>query len=150
MEKIHLHDIIEDNDIERLKSYLEKHPEIIQQNDDYILHFASAWGNTEILFYLIDIGFNLSSVDDEGFSPLHEAVWGGNIDNVKVLIENGVDINADSKQYGRTTPLEIATVNQMLSIQGSEEEFVKYSEIAKFLLQHGAKITTIPVAVQDQ
>ena len=34
----------------------------------------------------------------------------------------------------------------MLSIQGSEEEFVKYSEIAKFLLQHGAKITTIPVA----
>ncbi len=86
------------------------------------LHKAAYKGHPEVLKLLIadknvkdvlnDVGPN------NGYTPLHDAVWHGNTDAAKVLIDAGARL--DIKNYEGDTPLELA-------------KRYKYTEIAEYI-----------------
>ncbi len=55
---------------------------------------AANQSNDELVKLLIDKGANVHAVDDEGKTPLHNAVRPPNSKVVKVLIDAGADVNA--------------------------------------------------------
>lgn len=67
--------------------------------------------------------------DGEGTSPLHEAVQGGSIEIVKLLLEKKVDINKRDTN-NRASPFALAC--------GYPDPKKANPEIAKLLLDHGA------------
>jgi len=58
---------------------------------------VSKRGNEEQLAELIAQGHSVNVVDAVGNTPLHWAASGGHIDTVKLLLKNGVDVNALNK-----------------------------------------------------
>ncbi|OQV20271.1 Transient receptor potential cation channel subfamily A member 1 [Hypsibius exemplaris] len=77
------------------------------------IHLAASRGSVDVLRYLLtdgNVGYSktdmLSVVDDEQGTPLHAAVYGGNVEAVEILLENGPSIKAQTKDL--TTPLHLA------------------------------------------
>ena len=80
-----------------------------------------------LLITLITAGFAAQNPDDPGMQ-LHYAVVSGNIEQVKSLISNGVDINTNNQL--NWTPLHAAVRNNRI-------------EIVKFLLESGANVDAV-------
>jgi hypothetical protein len=85
-------------------------------------HFAAWDGKDEILAYLLKAGAKEDVVGEDGYTPLFLAAAGGHLDCVKILVENGADVNRRlkddniyfSKQGG--TPLTMAFINGFLGM----------------------------------
>jgi ankyrin repeat protein len=57
---------------------------------------------------LIDSGVDVNQAEgNEGRTALMQAVWLGNLKNIKLLIDSGADVNAKDK-HGRTALMEAA------------------------------------------
>ena len=72
----------------------------------------------------VDVNIETKNGDMMGTTPLMVASWEGHIEIVKLLIENGADVNA-SRPYGDITALNEASQNG-------------HTEIVKLLIKHGA------------
>jgi peptide-methionine (S)-S-oxide reductase len=86
---------------------------------------------------VIDSGVDVNAYIDpsSGFhshaTALHQAVYSGSLDCVKILIENGADLSLEDRVY-QGTPLEWA---QYLYRETNDDILKeKYSQIEKFLL----------------
>jgi len=53
------------------------------------LHYASDYGQLEVIQYLLSKGANIDSADKHGISPLLAAIWEGHTSCVKFLVEKG-------------------------------------------------------------
>jgi len=82
---------------------------------------------------LIMKGANVNVENYEGITPLHEAVMDNdiNVSIVKLLIQNGANLNATTK-YAKKTPL-----HNILKYQKNQK---KRSKLVKLLINHGAKL----------
>ncbi|MCE2779949.1 MAG: ankyrin repeat domain-containing protein [Algoriphagus sp.] len=86
------------------------------------VHFAAWDGKDEILSYLLEAGAKADIVGEDGYTPIFLAAAGGHLDCVKLLVENGADVNRRlkdnniyfSKQGG--TPLTVAFINGFLGM----------------------------------
>ncbi|WP_366664245.1 ankyrin repeat domain-containing protein [Vibrio coralliilyticus] len=79
------------------------------------LHAAMFQGNTRIVELLIDAGFDVNAIGPRnGYTPLHDAVWGNNLPALKVLVANGGDISI--KGHDGNTPLEKAVAENKSEI----------------------------------
>lgn len=58
---------------------------------------------------LIDLGANIDATDDNGDTPLFEAAREGSFETVKILVENGADINWQNNR--NRTSLDLANEN---------------------------------------
>jgi ankyrin repeat protein len=94
-------------------------------------HVAAKTGQLEELEHELKLAGNavvevLTERDENGWQVLHQGVAGGHEDIVKLLVDNGADIN--SRTYGGygETPLRIA-----------EKRWGSNNPIAVFLKQHG-------------
>lgn len=47
----------------------------------------------------------------KGYTPLHEAAWGGNVDAIEALVRHGAALDATDGTYG-STPLGWAEYNR--------------------------------------
>lgn len=63
---------------------------------------SAARGYDKFLKYLIEIGAYVNTVNDEGNSPLHIAVYNGFSKSAKLLIDAGAAINLSNKVYLRS------------------------------------------------
>jgi ankyrin repeat protein len=109
-----------------------------------------------------DVSVDFGKVmDDDEYSPLHEACDGDDLEEVGILIGNGADVLAVNK-YG-TTPLHHACDNGNLEIakllvdSGADISHANwygytplheacsngYSELIKFLVENGADISAV-------
>ena len=88
---------------EKLKEIIEK---IVNSRDELgatPLHKVSEKVDEGAVQYLIDIGANVNVQDQNGDTPLYVAVFNGQLENVKCLIENGATIdNPDSPYWVNT------------------------------------------------
>ncbi|KAM8739646.1 myotrophin [Acanthopagrus latus] len=55
------------------------------------LHYASDYGQTDVVEFLISKGANVNAVDKHGLTPLMSACYENHISCVKVLLEKGAD-----------------------------------------------------------
>ena len=67
--------------------------------------------------------------------PLHHAASGGNLEIVKILLDNDSDVN--SKDIDGESPLSM--VLEQILHSNSSNRILKYEEILNLLLKHGAK-----------
>lgn len=119
------------DDIERLSGQATA-------EDKQIALIASAFfGNPEMIRYLIDLGVDVNAYIDHssGFhshaTALHQAVYSGSLDSVKILVEAGADLNLEDRVY-HGSPLDWSQYLQKEEKNESLKE--KYSQIEKFLL----------------
>ncbi len=55
------------------------------------LHYASFWGQSLVVEYLIQNGAGIGAVDYRGRTALHDAAFGGREKVVRLLLDNGAD-----------------------------------------------------------
>ena len=73
------------------------------------LAIAAAYGQVDVVEWLISEGMSVNIVDRDGYSPLHSAAWTGNLAVVRLLIGAGGDVNR--KTSDGHTPLSLAEKN---------------------------------------
>ena len=141
----------ERGDLASLRSFLEKSPDIINDQDVYglsPLHYAA--GATRALFhrradelskpsgqahvgmiaFLLDHGANLNQADRSGRTPLHWATIAGNREGIELLLAHGAEVNSIGPHLGWTPLQEAAAFGNKEAIQT--------------LLAHGAEVNTLP------
>ena len=87
---------------------LEGNPDLVEQAENEFADTvgrAAGEGNLKGLKVFHELGFNLNKM--QGQTPLHQAVLGGQIDNVKWLVEVGCDLGIRDDAHG-STPLQWA------------------------------------------
>ncbi|SCU86684.1 LAFA_0E02410g1_1 [Lachancea sp. 'fantastica'] len=80
------------------------------------LQIACDKGKFEVAKKLIQEGFNVDDQDNAGNSSLHEAALNGHYDIVKLLLESGADVNIQSFEPIKDTPLIDAAANGHLDV----------------------------------
>ena len=98
-----------------------------------------ARNSAEVMKVLFELGGDVSKADNYDNTPLHSAASGYRPENVKLLVEQGVDLDAKNRIWERT-PLEEALV----SCRGIDTG--RCAEVAEILVNAGAKVTP---AVKD-
>lgn len=79
----------------------------------------------EIALLLLGAGANVHERSVNGWTPLHYAARNNNVAIVKSLVARGADVNAESKDAFKSTPMKCALIR-------------KHKEIVEILLQSGA------------
>ncbi|HWB24831.1 MAG TPA: ankyrin repeat domain-containing protein [Chitinophagaceae bacterium] len=102
---------------------------------------AAFFGNASMLHFLINAGapFNDYTPKSSGFhthsTPLHQAVYSGSLESVKILVEAGAKLNAADKAFGGT-PLGWAMYMQDEE-SPDEEARKRYKVIEEYLKSVG-------------
>jgi len=65
-------------------------------NGDNALHCVVQWKDISAAKAMIDAGINVNKTGDLGYSPLHVACMHGDLEMIRLLIENGADLFAKS------------------------------------------------------
>lgn len=116
----------ESGDEQRLLTLIEANPELLNQRnqDNQNALFPSIFsGDPECVKILVEQGIDISSTDNRGWTPLHEATYNGTIEMVRLLLTRNVDLNA--RDHDGVTPLHWPCADG-------------WEECAKVLLDHGA------------
>ena len=98
-----------------------------------------AGNSTEVMKVLFELGGDVSKADNYDNTPLHSAASGYRPENVKLLVDQGVDLDAKNRIWERT-PLEEALV----SCRGID--IGRCAKVAEILVDAGAEVTP---AVKD-
>ena len=93
-----------------------------------------AGNSAEVTKVLLELGGDVSRADNYDNTPLHSAASGYRPENVKLLVEQGVDLDAKNRIWERT-PLEEALV----SCRGID--IGRCAEVAEILVNAGARVT---------
>jgi ankyrin repeat protein len=85
------------------------------------LEFAAVYGRTDIANYLIKNGADVNAIatysdGSTAKSALIEAILSGSFDIVKILVEDGVDLNYHDKAWENKTALQVAEACQSTRI----------------------------------
>ena len=78
------------------------------------------YNNTNIINFLLDLGANINSQDQNGVTPLMRATFDDRLELVKLLVSRGAEV--DKKAYDKKTAL----------------GYAKSKEVAAFLCDNGA------------
>lgn len=94
------------------------------ENGTPMLNIAVRNDNEAFVSKLIELGANINVVsEDRGYTPVMDAVWRGNLDITKILVNKGAELNTINKE-GQT--------NLVLAV-GADK-----TDIVKILAKHGA------------
>lgn len=106
---------------------MERAHELVGPDDTLSAPEAAAFGRVERLRRLLDEDSSAANAwSDDGFSVLHLAIFGGQEETTKLLVENGADLEALSRHESIVVrPLHTAA-------------FVRSAPLAKILLDAGA------------
>ena len=106
---------------------LERATELLGPHDELDVFEAAAFGKTERLGRLLDEDPSRArAFADDGFTPLHLAIFGGHKSTVRLLVERGADLEAVSTgEIAQVRPLGTAA-------------FVRSTALARILLEAGA------------
>ncbi|HEX5322263.1 MAG TPA: ankyrin repeat domain-containing protein [Capsulimonadaceae bacterium] len=101
---------IKAGDAKRLKSLLDKDPSLVRArgtNDNTLLNLAVGVKQTAAARVLIEAGADVNFANNRGWTPLHAAGYGNQVELIEPLIRAGADVEAYSRGDGGT-PLAMA------------------------------------------
>jgi ankyrin repeat protein len=134
--------------LEEVKNALALHPTWVNgrsENGETCLHVAGIKGQSQVSRLIIEKGgdVNIRSEFSAGLRmhPLSWNVYGGHVDNVRVLIEEGnVDVNLD---YDNSKGIPITVLDTVLEVVPDEKEIIpdleRFYLLKALLKQNGAK-----------
>ncbi|KAF4441559.1 ankyrin, partial [Fusarium albosuccineum] len=105
--------------------------QLLSGKDTVTLHSLVREGDLELLKFIIDCGYNVNFLDDQGHTALHNAIVSRQLDIARQLISSGADVSA--KNLDGTTPL-------CLAVQHELRDFVE------LLLENSASMEDITTA----
>lgn len=120
-------ELLKKNDIIGIKKYLKDGADVNEANETGESVLASSLrhrSDFDLIMFLIESGADIYDFDEEGVSIFDMAVTYANMEIVKYLISQGVNVDS-TKRKSRFTPLMAAVC------------YGRY-EIVKLLLEHGA------------
>ena len=62
------------------------------------LHYASDYGQREVVEYLISRGADVNAIDKFGITPLLAAIWEGHTECVKLMLQHGANKNGTTPE----------------------------------------------------
>jgi ankyrin repeat protein len=101
---------------------------------------AAEHGDTAAVALMLDLGFPLETVGDDGGTALHAAAYNGSRQTVRLLLDRGADIEARDTTWN-DTPLGWAAVGS--GERPRTNETPNWVETVRTLLDHGASTTEI-------
>ena len=122
-------------DVQSIKKLLKAGADI----NETLLHLTAFYGYKNATELLLARGANINATDDQGRTPLFEAVRSRKKDIVEILIANGADLNTDTGLHG----LAWAYSYPDWSEEEQKQEKVRRSkkiEIAKYLILKRADV----------
>lgn len=100
-------------DVNRAKTLLEKETVDFKEIDKEwnYPHLAASQGHPGMIKFLSDEKFNLNRHDEKGLTPLLLGIMAGSIKVVKVLINQGADVNLPANDRYKSSPLQTAALH---------------------------------------
>jgi ankyrin repeat protein len=86
---------IKNGDMEQVKEFIDQQSLDVNAPIEgrLPLHYASDYGQNEVVAYLLIKGSKVDAVDKHGITPILAAIWEGHTACVKLLLENGASKN---------------------------------------------------------
>ncbi|CAH0545963.1 unnamed protein product [Brassicogethes aeneus] len=156
---------IENKDYQKINNILQDiEPDFIKaiingQDDEYgsPLHYAASEGDEKATTILLErranpnlkmqgngVLLSTAEQDFQGCTPLHVAVFNGQLEVAEILVKYGADVNAMSTGWQGETPLHMAVqsgkldVIEFLVAKGAKDKFNAKLEVVQFLLKNKA------------
>jgi len=131
-------------DAEKLKTIFETHPDwvhAVTDNGESCLHLTGIMGQTEVTRLLLQRGAdpNIRSTFSEGLRmhPLSWNVYSNHVDNARLLLEAGADVNADfDLKLGKSEIKVVTSLDIVNMIKGDSDDF---DQMLTLLRKYGAK-----------
>ena len=102
---------------------------LIAAGPDNDVHDAVRSGDEARVRQLAAAGADLNARDSLGAAPLHDAVWGGRLSMVELLVKLGAQVDIKHQEAG-STPLHYAAIKNEV-------------EIGRLLIEHGANVQAV-------
>lgn len=115
-----------------LGSGCSKNVKIAKNHSAFAVFNAVEKGDNELLMSAIKNGANVDE-DKDKESPLFRAIWNGNVNFVRVLVDNGADVN-------RGNHINITPLNFVARVSPKRVSIDDGLEIAKILIKRGADV----------
>mmetsp|Transcript_19182 Transcript_19182/g.54456 ORF Transcript_19182/g.54456 Transcript_19182/m.54456 type:complete len:214 (+) Transcript_19182:130-771(+) len=130
--------------LDGIRTALEQNPDWLTAttaNGEHCLHLTGIFGHSDVTEYVLQQGAdpNVRSTYSQGLRmhPLSWNVYGGHIDNIRLLLKHGADANLDFDAMGnngKVTAMDIAL--QLVQNEQNDERFV---DIVALLKEYDAK-----------
>lgn len=150
---------IKSGELERVRDFINEDPDLLKTRDssgisivllalyygkkeivdEILIHEVpldifdcAALGKVEHLQELIKVDQSrVNSYSGDGFTPLGLAAFFGQIENLKLLVDQGADVNAESKNQMQVRPIHSAVAHRQVQVA---------YEMAEYLLANGAVV----------
>ena len=99
--------------------------------DNYLVYNAAASGDTAILGFLLRSGFNVNDTILIGDYPINNAVWYRNFSTLKMLVDNGANVNVKQWISSGLDAFKGFTPLMFAAVEHDKPSFL-------YLLNHGA------------
>lgn len=142
-----IQDLIHEKDYPFIEAMIKENPGVVNLYECEVspLLTSTAWGRQKISQLLIEKGADVNFKHATyGFTPLHQAIMQLSIDTIKLLIQNGADVNAVTSRSKRykcimaplgSTPLHWAVFYMSSPTSECHSDTL---EIVKILIENGA------------
>jgi len=138
-----------DGDIQKVISFINDDPNMIDivdsRNNTPLILAAGSWeNNTEVIRTLIENGANVHAMNNKMRTAIFEAATRGhNIENVRMLISKGADVNGSFERRGENYNL-----LQWVAFRSREKDD---TEIMKLLIENGSDVNGVllPLLIND-
>ena len=120
-------EFLKNNDFMGVKKYIKDGADVndANENEESVLAMSLRYkSEMDLIMLLIDNGADIYDFDEEGVSIFDMAVTYDNVEMVKYIIDDGIDVNSTQRRSGFTPLMAAACYGRI--------------EIAKLLIENGA------------